>query len=86
MGVLVALAAGVPMLAIAAVMVFVVAAAWTLAGDMQQVHRRWHDAYLTGKLDGMDALGPRLAVLAEVQRVSHPRCSELAAARLKERC
>nr|WP_233125472.1 MULTISPECIES: phospholipid carrier-dependent glycosyltransferase [Corynebacterium] len=39
---------------------FVVAAAWTLAGDMQQVHRRWHDAYLTGKLDGMDALGPRL--------------------------
>ena len=39
---------------------FVVMAAWTLAGDMRQVHHRWHDAWLAGKLEGTGPFGPRM--------------------------
>nr|WP_246815339.1 phospholipid carrier-dependent glycosyltransferase [Corynebacterium sp. HMSC08F01] len=39
---------------------FIVIAAWTLAGDMREVHHRWHDAWLAGKLDGTGPFGPRM--------------------------
>lgn len=39
---------------------FVVMAAWTIAGDMRQVHHRWHDAWLAGKLEGTGPYGPRM--------------------------
>ncbi|MDY5786010.1 dolichyl-phosphate-mannose--protein mannosyltransferase [Corynebacterium sp.] len=39
---------------------FIVAASWTLAGDMRQVHQRMHTAYLAGVIDPAGALGPRL--------------------------
>lgn len=39
---------------------FVTAAAWTLAGDMRQVHHRWHDAWQSGKLQAAGTYGPRV--------------------------
>ena len=39
---------------------FVVAAAWTLAGDMRQVHARWHEAWLRGEVIPAGPLGPRV--------------------------
>ncbi|WP_288831858.1 dolichyl-phosphate-mannose--protein mannosyltransferase [uncultured Corynebacterium sp.] len=39
---------------------FVVAAAWTLAGDMREVHGRFHDAWLAGLITPGEPLGPRL--------------------------
>ena len=33
------------------ILLFVVAAAWTLAGDMRQVHQRFHDAYVEGEIN-----------------------------------
>lgn len=39
---------------------FIVMAAWTIAGDMRQVHERWHDAWLAGKLETAGPYGPRL--------------------------
>lgn len=39
---------------------FVVIAAWTLAGDMRQMHVRWHDAWLAGRIEPAGPLGPRL--------------------------
>ena len=39
---------------------FIVAAAWTLAGDMRQVHQRWHDAWLRGEVAAAGPLGPRV--------------------------
>ncbi|MCQ4616236.1 phospholipid carrier-dependent glycosyltransferase [Corynebacterium sp. CCUG 18816] len=39
---------------------FIVAAAWTLAGDMRQVHQRWHDAWLSGAVQSSGPYGPRL--------------------------
>lgn len=39
---------------------FIVAAAWTLAGDMRQVHQRWHSAWLRGEVAAAGPLGPRV--------------------------
>ncbi|MCP1387659.1 phospholipid carrier-dependent glycosyltransferase [Corynebacterium sp. TA-R-1] len=39
---------------------FIVMAAWTLAGDMRQIHHRWHDAWLAGEVDKAGPLGPRM--------------------------
>ncbi|WP_442891887.1 dolichyl-phosphate-mannose--protein mannosyltransferase [Corynebacterium sp. Marseille-Q4381] len=38
---------------------FIVAAAWTLAGDMRQTHQRWHDAWASGELQSAGPRGPR---------------------------
>ena len=38
----------------------IVMAAWTLAGDMRQVHRRLHDAYVSGHIAESGPFGPRL--------------------------
>ncbi|WP_095659550.1 phospholipid carrier-dependent glycosyltransferase [Corynebacterium glaucum] len=39
---------------------FIVIASWTLAGDMRQVHQRWHDAWLAGEVQTAGPLGPRV--------------------------
>ncbi|WP_291313510.1 dolichyl-phosphate-mannose--protein mannosyltransferase, partial [Corynebacterium sp. UBA2622] len=39
---------------------FIVAAAWTLAGDMREVHGRLHAAWLAGEIDPAGPFGPRL--------------------------
>jgi len=33
------------------ILLFIVMAAWTLAGDMRQVHQRFHDAYVRGEVN-----------------------------------
>ena len=38
----------------------IVAAAWTLAGDMRQVHQRLHEAYISGRIAESGPFGPRL--------------------------
>lgn len=42
------------------VVFFIVAAAWTLAGDMREVHQRMHDAYEDGVISASGPFGPRL--------------------------
>ena len=39
---------------------FIVAASWTLAGDMRQIHQRWHDAWVSGEVAAAGPLGPRV--------------------------
>lgn len=39
---------------------FIVAASWTLAGDMRQIHQRWHDAWLAGEVAKAGPRGPRM--------------------------
>ncbi|MHA2788475.1 dolichyl-phosphate-mannose--protein mannosyltransferase [Corynebacterium sp. S7] len=39
---------------------FIVMAAWTLAGDMRQVHQRFHTAFLDGRFAHSGPFGPRI--------------------------
>ncbi|WIM68999.1 phospholipid carrier-dependent glycosyltransferase [Corynebacterium breve] len=39
---------------------FIVAASWTLAGDMRQVHARFHEAYTDGRFLAAGPWGPRV--------------------------
>lgn len=42
------------------ILLFIVMAAWTLAGDMRDVHQRLHNAYLSGEIESAGPYGPRL--------------------------